>query len=244
MSTTKKTIDSYNKFAQDYTNYLNDSSNFWNAYLEAPALISILKPLVSNKKVLDLGCGSGISSKKLIDINAKVVGIDISEEMIKIAKKSIANANFYVGNIENLPFNNQEFDVVSSSLALHYIEDLYPVFCEVSRVLKKGGSFVFSIHHPFFNCRKKVIIDGETNYVFTSYFTKHKYEWSMLSGEMTLDSYHHTFAEIANNLIKAKFNITQVVETTPIPEGEKISPEDYKKTMEYPSFIIFKAQKC
>lgn len=243
MSTTNQTIDSYNNFAEEYTNQITSQNNFWNKYLEAPAMENLLKDKVSGKAVLDLGCGSGVSTIKLKNWNANVVGVDISEKMVDIAKREYPEINFNVASVEDLPFPENRFDIVASSLVFHYIQDLTKVFKEVNRVLKTSGSLIFSMHHPFHGSRERVVINDEKRYVMAPYFHNNKYQWSMFGGEMVLEVYHHTFSNIANSLIESGFSIEKVVETVPVEEGKLINAKDYELTSNYPSFIVFSAKK-
>jgi len=241
--TTKNTIDSYNKHAEGYNEYVKRDNNFWNKYLEVPAMKKALEGKVGGKYVLDLGCGSGVSTEHLIDMGAKVVGIDISEKMIEVAKSKLPDIEFFVESMEKLHFKDNTFDVVSSSLALHYMKDFSPVFNEVGRVLKHKGRFIFSTAHPLFDIREKVFIDGKKEYILKPYFHNHKREMSMFDKKMKVETYHQTFSDITNKLIEAGFVILKVVEIQPIPEGKKISPSDYEHTMKIPSFILFESIK-
>lgn len=242
MSTTKDTINSYNEHASAYTKYVNSADNFWNKYLEVPAMAKLLENSVKNKDVLDLGCGSGVSTKNLVTWGANVVGIDISEKMIDIAKNDLPGIDFFVEDMEKTHFGDSAFDVVSSSLVLQYVHDLSPVFKESNRVLKNGGRFVFSMGHPIFGIRKKVFIDDKKEYILKPYFHNNLRKWSMFD-TMEVETYQHTFSNITNKLIDAGFSIESVVETTPVPEGKTISPKDYDRTMKIPSFIIFDSTK-
>ncbi len=95
---------------------------------------------VKGKEVLDYGCGSGLYLKVLIKRGASVKGFDISEEMLKIARKKFPKLDLRLGSGYNIPFR-EKFDLVVAPLVLHYIDDWDKVFREVSRVLKKNGIF-------------------------------------------------------------------------------------------------------
>lgn len=112
-----------------------------------PAIIDLLKPDITSQSIgLDLGCGTGILTLKIADKVKKIIGLDISKDMITkaqtINKKS--NAIFKVADIsKKLDFPDSSFDFVISSLTLCHIDNLEPVYKEIYRVLKKDGIFVF-----------------------------------------------------------------------------------------------------
>jgi 2-polyprenyl-3-methyl-5-hydroxy-6-metoxy-1,4-benzoquinol methylase len=88
MPTDQKTIDAYNKFAEKWANAKRDRSSIFHRYLEKPGMYGKLPDLVG-KDVLCIGCGSGEEGEFLRSLGAKrVVGIDISEGLIDIARKT------------------------------------------------------------------------------------------------------------------------------------------------------------
>lgn len=95
--------------------------------------------------LLDAGCGTG----EMIHLfcndcpDKKYTGIDLSENMIKVAKrKGIANANFVVGDCENLPFEAESFDVVTCSMSFHHYPEPLRFFQSLNKVLKPDGRFI------------------------------------------------------------------------------------------------------
>lgn len=116
------------------------------------ALFPLVKKIgVKNKMILDFGCGAGDDAYNFVGIGAsKVIGVDVSESMIKQAKKNYqenSKLKFKHINSYSLPFTNQEFDLVFSHFVIHYIKDLRKQFKEISRTLKKDGYFI-----AIFNC--------------------------------------------------------------------------------------------
>ncbi len=98
-------------------------------------------------RVLDVGCGSGWASRLLAGfaIRGRVTGIDISDEMIRIARESsgsFPNVNFEIASAERLPFSDNEFTHVFSMESLYYYRDIPRALAEIHRVLKPGGVFV------------------------------------------------------------------------------------------------------
>ncbi len=102
--------------------------------------------LKGDERVLDLGCGPGELSleiaRRLTD--GYVVGVDISENMIRIAKRkaslaNIENAEFLVGDVTNLTFRPGEFDVCVNSYLIHWIHDVRAFLRGIHGVLREGG---------------------------------------------------------------------------------------------------------
>lgn len=102
--------------------------------------------------VLDLGCGTGRTTKCLSDKGFKVIGVEIVEEMVKKAKSMFPEIKFYEGDATNLKFKDSSFNTVFFSFnGLDYIypkEKRVEAFKETSRILKKKGLFIFSSHNP------------------------------------------------------------------------------------------------
>jgi malonyl-CoA O-methyltransferase len=101
---------------------------------------------LSGKRVLDLGCGTGYFSSLLLARGAEVVCVDISQEMLNKAHQRCGNekTTYVLADAEHMPFDDESFDFVFSSLALQWCRDLSYPLKEVRRVLKKSGKGLFS----------------------------------------------------------------------------------------------------
>lgn len=104
--------------------------------------------LLPGEHVLDIGCGTGVLTRlaaKRVENDGEVIGIDPSAEMIQVAKRSAAKvhskADFQIGVVESLPFVDERFDIVLSSMMLHHLPPELKVtgLREIFRVLKPGG---------------------------------------------------------------------------------------------------------
>ena len=98
-------------------------------------------------RVLDVGCGSGWATRLLSGyaINGQVTGIDISDEMVRVARESSSafpNADFEVASAEELPFADSEFTHAFSMESLYYYANIPQALAEIHRVLRTGGLFV------------------------------------------------------------------------------------------------------
>lgn len=97
------------------------------------------------ESLLDAGCGTGAMLQLFCKDcpNKKYVGIDLSEKMIQVArKKKLSNVRFVVGDCENLPFEDNCFDVVTCSMSFHHYPNPEDFFHSLFRVLKPGGRFI------------------------------------------------------------------------------------------------------
>lgn len=105
------------------------------------------------KNILDLGCGTGLTTKQLAKRfkSAQITAIDFADDMIKQAKKNqswFSKIKFQTANAEQLPFADHSFDFVFSNMVVHWSNDLIKLFSEVNRVLKPDGLFLFSTVGP------------------------------------------------------------------------------------------------
>ena len=115
----------------------------------APLMVETLRGMKMLVKLLQL---KKLSEPMLVTLS----GIDISEKSIAIAKESYPNCDFYVGDMLNLPFKENEFDFIFSSLAISHVADKDKVFKELYRVLDNDGELLFSVGHPIRFATEKV----------------------------------------------------------------------------------------
>ncbi|MEH2213195.1 bifunctional 2-polyprenyl-6-hydroxyphenol methylase/3-demethylubiquinol 3-O-methyltransferase UbiG [Nostoc sp.] len=98
-------------------------------------------------KVLDIGCGGGLACEFVANLNADVSGIDLSFNSIKIAQEHARASNLKIDYqralAENLPYEENSFDVVLCFDVLEHVEDWKKVISEAYRVLKPDGLFLF-----------------------------------------------------------------------------------------------------
>ena len=206
-----------------------------------------LLPDFRGKRVLDLGCGYGWHCIYAAEHGAAhVTGVDLSEKMLEVArqKASFPQVEYLHAAIEDVDFPPERFDVVFSSLAIHYLQD-FPAFAEKVRTwLKPGGDFVFSVEHP----------------VFTSYGTQdwyydkngkilhfpvdnYYYEGSreaIFLGEKVI-KYHRTLTTYLNTLLQNGFELQHIVE--PQPPKEMMDMDGMKDEMRRPMMLLVSAVK-
>ena len=105
------------------------------------------------KLILDVGCGSGIVTRDIARLTkGKVIGIDGSEDMIKVAEKILKdfkNVELRVGSAEKLPFDDNTFDIVTCNLLLMWADNPQKVVNEMARVTKHGGRVLASLEPDY-----------------------------------------------------------------------------------------------
>ena len=116
--------------------------------------------------VLDVACGTGDMVLELQKHGCTVTGVDLSEEMLSIAKRKVENGKWKVADAEHLPFPNDSFDVVTCAFGVRNFVHLEQGLKEMLRVLKPGGRMVIlelatpdsNLIRPFYNLYTKRII--------------------------------------------------------------------------------------
>ncbi|WP_404427479.1 class I SAM-dependent methyltransferase [Ureibacillus chungkukjangi] len=244
----KQNIYDNQVFFKQYT-ALRDSGVTANDFVEQPAIKSLLTA-IEGKKVLDLGCGAGAFAKYCVEKGAaKVVAVDISKNMIEKARKENLHEkiDYLCSPIEELDLHNQTFDIIVSSLAIHYIEDYPKLIDKIKSLLIANGEFVFSTEHPLVTARKEVISnwvrDSEGNklhWAVDHYKQEGKREgYWYVNGVV---KYHRTVSTLINTLIEKGLTLERIIEPTSISGGIELRPKLIDEERR-PSFIVIKAKK-
>lgn len=111
--------------------------------MEQPVVHEILAGLPTGT-ALDAACGTGRHAAYLASLGHIVIGVDISPEMLAVARSKVPGADFRDGDLHKLPVPDQHVDLVVCALALTHVPDLAPVLAEFARVLRPGGHLVIS----------------------------------------------------------------------------------------------------
>ncbi|GKU85301.1 bifunctional 2-polyprenyl-6-hydroxyphenol methylase/3-demethylubiquinol 3-O-methyltransferase UbiG [Niallia sp. NCCP-28] len=237
-----------------------DDGEFFAAYEKMPRSIyglesagewHVLKeviPALANKSFLDLGCGFGWHCRYAKKQQASsIVGVDISEKMLKVAREKTDDSliTYQHSAIEDVHFKKCQFDVVFSSLALHYIQSFEEICQKVYRWLKEGGVFVFSVEHPIFTA------DGSQNWHTDEQGNRlhwpvdHYQEDGIRQTTFLTENvikYHRTLSAYLNGLIDAGFAI-KVVKEPKVSEASLKSNPEMKDENRRPMFLIISASK-
>lgn len=233
-------------FFQGYMNIRKQQLNYNNS-IEEPSMIEIIGD-ISNKTILDLGCGTGELSKRLSENAQNILGIDISQKMLNVANEKNSRSNIEYKNLslENISILNQKFDVIVSSLAFHYVENFQKLITDISRLLKKRGSLIFSQEHPMLTAyigERNWISDPEGNKLYwpvSNYNDEGpRYETWFIED---VQKYHRTLSTIINTIIEKGFEIEKISESKADDELIK-TDKKFLNGKNISNFLFIKARK-
>lgn len=240
-----KNIYDNEKFFESYSQ-MNRSQQGLDGAGEWQTLKRLL-PDFKKKRVLDLGCGYGWHCLYAAEHGAaSVIGVDISEKMLEVARKknTFDNICYLHDSIDKITFEPNSFDVIISSLAIHYIEDFEKLAKNVADWLVSGGQFIFSVEHPIFTAEgsQDWIYDENgtiVHFPVDNYFYEGKRNAHFLGSNIT--KYHRTLTTYLDDLMTNNFQIKRIVE--PIPPGNMLDIPGMKDEMRRPMMLIVKAEK-
>lgn len=214
----------YNAFAHYYSNSAYNfnlySSLFFHEHFAIP---------LKNKRLLDMGCGSGSDFSFYLQEGAIPHGIDESVEMIKLARQSFPQNPFEMADFREVPYQDDFFDVVCSKWAYQTAFDIDPIYKEVFRVLKAGGDFIYLVVHPLRQFMEKKKKEKD-------YFKKEVVDSSFYDHHITISEPSHTFKEYFSPFFLRNFEILGYEEQVD-PSAEVIDGAIY------PSFFLIRSRK-
>lgn len=126
--------------AQKYDGYYQTEMGVKIDYLEKKLIKSLLPQPHRYPKVLEAGCGTGHWTAFLSELGYHLTAVDISDAMLEIAKiKQIKRTQFIKADIQKLPFDTEQFDLVVSITMLEFVSNIEQAMYEMFRVLKPNG---------------------------------------------------------------------------------------------------------
>jgi ubiquinone/menaquinone biosynthesis C-methylase UbiE len=213
---------------------------------EWPALRALL-PQLRGRRVLDLGCGFGWFCRWARERGAAhVLGIDASKKMLARARATTEDSDItYIrADMEQLELPAQSLDLVYSSLAFHYVEQLTRLMSQVYRALVPGGSLVFSVEHPIFSATvwSEWLLDpaGRKLWPIDRYLDEGPRSTDWLAKGVI--KHHRTVATYINMLVGLGFSISCVEEWGPTAEQIAAEPS-WADERQRPPFLLVAARR-
>lgn len=246
---TEEAIKRWDSFADTYSaNHTEQGDHHKEVFLN-PTLLSLMET-VTNKKILDAGCGEGYLSRILARSEATVTAVDYSPRMIEIAKGRTPNdllIDYRQGNCEDLnSLDDKSFDLIVSNMVIQDLANYEKAFQEMYRLLVDGGCFIFSILHPCFvtpeSGWEKTKDGKKLHWNVDKYFYEGAYEQQGLGDKEKMLFFHRTLTSYINTLIKTGFILESIVEPKPTKEMLKKYPS-FEEDFRCADFIVFKLKK-
>lgn len=242
---------SWGKVANWYDGLVKDNDSYQKALI-LPNLIRLVEAR-KGERIVDLACGQGFFAKEFAKLGAKVTGVDISPELIEIAKRD-KFAEYHVSPAHKLGFlQNLTIDKVLLVLSLQNIENANEVIKEVSRVLKPKGKLFLVINHPAFRIPKASAWGWDEGRKIQfrkleSYMSESKESIQMHPGDKPWQktlSFHRPLQFYFKSLNKNGFAVSKLEEWSShktSEEGPKKAAED-KARHEFPLFLFLETTK-
>lgn len=246
----RKVNSSWGKGAKWYSGWVGDTGSIYHTNIAFPKVLSELN-LKKNSVLLDIGCGIGVFSKYVSECGVKYVGIDVSEEMITIAKEKF----FEYGTFEALDARNiskksdlkkESFDYATFILSIQDMPDLDIILKNVSFVLKPKGKLVIFLKHPAFNIpRQSGYILDEKRKIYSrrvdTYLTDKCIPLDSKDKNIRFKTYHfhRPISSYVNTLVKYGFKINSFEEIK-----DSVSDKKDKIQSDFPMFMLLSVSKA
>jgi len=250
----QKKTTSWGHVAPWYNELIEQGEDTYQKKVILPNLLRLMEPK-QGKKILDLGCGQGFFSREFAKSGAQIIGVDISKELIAIARKnSPKNITFEVSPAHRLTFlTTASLDAVVVILAIQNIENIDGVFAECARILKPAGKFFIVMNHPTFRVLKESSWGwdekSKTQYRRVDrYLSEMTVKIEMRPGankNIHTISFHRPLQLYFKKLNKNGFAVTRLEEWISHKKSQKgpRAPGEDKARKEIPLFLFLEAAK-
>jgi SAM-dependent methyltransferase len=208
-----------------------------NTVMEKPAVLDQLGD-VAGRRVLDLGCGDGSFAPTVLARGAaSYVGVDGSPAMVETARATVGGpATFELCSIEDFEAPPGSFDLVTSRMALHHVEDLTGVLRAVRRLLTGDGRLIFTVVHPVITSHDDQPAGRRTTWTVDRYFEPGPRRRTWFGRPVTW--YHRTVETHVGALHDAGFSLDVLSECEPRPELLVDDAEELARRRRVPLMLL------
>jgi 2-polyprenyl-3-methyl-5-hydroxy-6-metoxy-1,4-benzoquinol methylase len=245
----------WNSGAQAWEEFIESGADLFRHEIHGPALLRACEP-VRALEVLDLGCGQGYFSRALAKNGARVVGVDIAEQLISYARKHeerdpLGIEYHAMSAVEvNRHWPKDSFDLVTACMALQDIPDAGGCLKSAHDLLRAEGRLLFSIPHP---CTvlpsdqwELESAEGDARAQEHDYFESGARfcRWNMGQhlADLNTPYWRYTLSEWSTIIAEAEFLIARLREPRPTAEQVREQPE-FRDSYSQPYFLIFELVK-
>jgi ubiquinone/menaquinone biosynthesis C-methylase UbiE len=243
-----KDVNPWDLLADKYLEHFGEEGNFSHKHIIEPALMEMIGD-VNGKLACDIGCATGNFTRKLARMGAKVVGLDLSIEMLKLANSKNEKIIYIRADLEDkLPFNDSTFDMISQIMVLHSLENIDNAIKETARILKPQGEAYIVLPHPSHIKGFRSLEDvDEAKYITAQ---KAAFTWKEFSDacDIPTNFFIRSFQDYINTFYDNGLIITKtsepIIQESALKDLNGVRTMDvYNRLREMPLFIIFRLQK-
>ncbi len=248
--------DGFEAIAEIWDERSGEDGDYFHNHLIYPSLLKVLGS-VEGLDALDIGCGSGASSRLLARHGARVIGVDKSESLIKFAEqreeRNPRGIEYLATDAADLSaFADARFDIVVANMALMDIARVAETIAESSRVLRSGGRLVATLFHPCFQPPNRSAWEIE---IADKWRRISRKVWSYREvyedrGPIFLDPpveatyYHRPLGWYVATLVEAGLLVDAIDEPVPDETFKTERPEDYQRHAAIPVIMTIGARKA
>ncbi|MEQ9263691.1 MAG: class I SAM-dependent methyltransferase [Balneolaceae bacterium] len=234
----KADITNYDKIASKYIDHVN-KNNSWNNMYERPYMLSEFDDF-RDKKVLDIGCGTGFYSFYALKQQASVSSVDASQEMLDYVKEKddSGSLNLFKSDLaDGLPFiEDNSQDYIICSLVIHYLENWDQLVKDFHRVLKPSGKVYISTHHPFGD----VLVHEKESY-FDKYLIHDT--WGNRGNRFPVSYFTRSLTDVLKPFLDSELKILKIDEPLPSEEYKHLNSDAFNYLQKNPAFIFLVLKK-
>jgi SAM-dependent methyltransferase len=229
---TRRTREAYDRLAAVWSSTTDEGP--WNGLLERPAFRALVPGSLHGATVLEAGCGSGAQAEWLLEQGADIVAVDVSPRMIEQAERRCAGrGRFLVADLAKpLPLEPRSLDGITCSLALHHIADWTVPLRSFASALRPGGWAVISLDHPFAGMNQQRGAYFDTELISQT--------WRKADVRVTQQFWRRPLAAVLGAFADAGFKVDRVLEPQPSAEALRRFPDDLRRIVGVPSFIVYR----
>jgi len=236
-------VSAYDEIAEWYDGWVSGSMD------EDPYFPPVrdLMGEIAGLRICDLACGQGRLARRLAEMGASVVGVDLSARLLEIAlgreEREPRGIEYRQADARRLDgFAAETFDGVVCNLALMDIAELAPTLDATARILRPGGWFVFSILHPCYHTSRcgEVASPGGPAWSVAGYFTQGHWRSETRTGPPgKVGAYHRMLSTYVNTLTDAGLALERMIEVRATGSFAEIRPV----WAEVPAILVVKCRK-
>jgi SAM-dependent methyltransferase len=169
-----RSVFDFGPLAEDYENWYSTPGGQANDRIQQDDVRKLLGPASTGDRLLDAGCGTGHWSRFFQSLGYEVHGIDISENMIHVAKQNVPECTFEIASACSLPYEDASFEIVASMAMLEFTTAPIIALREMVRCVKPGGKLLIGMLNRLAPLNQDRISRGDEPYASGRLFSPHE----------------------------------------------------------------------